>query len=45
MFHYRWHYEEDAENAGTILPLIEFSQTLSEEELAQFKNFYHSTTK
>ena len=39
MFHYRWHYEEDADKAGTILPLIEFSQTLSEEELAQFKNF------
>ena len=39
MFHYRWHYEADADNAGTILPLIEFSQTLSEEELAQFKNF------
>jgi len=39
MFHYRWHYEADADKAGTILPLIEFSQTLSEEELAQFKNF------
>ena len=39
MFHYRWHYEDDADKAGTILPLIEFSQTLSEEELAQFKNF------
>tara|TARA_B100001094_G_scaffold195912_1_gene189845 strand:- start:1666 stop:2700 length:1035 start_codon:yes stop_codon:yes gene_type:complete len=21
MFHYRWHFEEDADNAGTILPL------------------------
>ena len=39
MFHYRWHYEADADKAGTILPLIEFSQTLSEEELAQFKSF------
>lgn len=39
MFHYRWHYEADADKAGTILPLIEFSQTLPKEELAELKSF------
>jgi hypothetical protein len=23
MFHYRWHFEEDADNAGTLLPLAQ----------------------
>ena len=39
MFHYRWHYEADADKAGTMLPLIEFSQILSDEDHAQIKSF------
>ena len=39
MFHYRWHFEEDADNAGTILPLG-INSTLLDDELAFFKEHF-----
>ena len=39
MFHYRWHCDADADKAGTMLPLIEFSQILSDEDHTQIKSF------
>ncbi len=39
MFHYRWHPSEDADNAGTQLPLG-FDVTLSDDILAQFKAYF-----
>ena len=39
MFHYRWHGEADADNAGTLLPLG-MDLTLPEEQLAQFKEMF-----
>ena len=37
MFHYRWHFAEDADNAGTLLPLGIMSN-ISDDELAFFKD-------
>lgn len=37
MFHYRWHFEEDAENAGTMLGLYQ-DISMPDEQLAQFKS-------
>lgn len=39
MFHYRWFPEEDADNAGTLLPLC-MDITLAPAALAQFKQFF-----
>ena len=39
MFHYRWHFKDDAEKAGTILPLVEFQNPLSVEDHNQIKEF------
>ena len=39
MFHYRWHFEVDAENAGTLLPLSNKAD-LSPEEHAKFKAYF-----
>ncbi len=39
MFHYRWHFDEDADNAGTILPLG-INSTLLDDELAFFKEHF-----
>ncbi len=39
MFHYRWHPEVDADNAGTLLPLG-FDSTMSDEALSQAKAFF-----
>lgn len=36
MFHYRWHFEADADNAGTLLPLA-MNTVRSEEDLETFK--------
>lgn len=38
MFHYRWHKEVDADNAGTLLPLFQ-KVNLTEEALAKFKPY------
>ena len=39
MFHYRWHFEEDADNAGTILPLG-INSTLNDKDLSFFKEYF-----
>ena len=39
MFHYRWHFDEDADNAGTILPLG-INSALKDDELAFFKEHF-----
>ena len=39
MFHYRWHFEADADNAGTLLPLAQ-APGISEEQLQQAKAFF-----
>jgi len=39
MFHYRWHFDEDADNAGTILPLG-INSVLTDDELAFFKEHF-----
>ena len=39
MFHYRWYFEEDANNAGTILPLVDLAVNTPEETLIEFKKF------
>jgi glutathione S-transferase len=38
MFHYRWHFEEDADNAGTLLPLMT-DLTLSDKDALAFKQY------
>lgn len=38
MFHYRWHPQADADNAGNLLPLG-FDVSMPEEQLAQMKNW------
>ncbi|MDB3966483.1 glutathione S-transferase family protein [Porticoccaceae bacterium] len=38
MFHYRWHFEADADNAGTLLPLVQ-KVDLPAETLAQHKPY------
>ena len=39
MFHYRWYFEEDANVAGTILPLVDIAVNTPNETLAQYKEF------
>jgi glutathione S-transferase len=39
MFHYRWHFEADADNAGTLLPLGVKSVAMPSEEHQLFKTF------
>lgn len=39
MFHYRWYFDEDADNAGTILPLG-INNVLKDDELAFFKEHF-----
>ncbi|NKI16715.1 glutathione S-transferase family protein [Spongiibacter sp. KMU-166] len=39
MFHYRWHAEVDADNAGTLLPLSA-GPHLSDDEATQLKQFF-----
>ncbi|MFL2736818.1 MAG: glutathione S-transferase N-terminal domain-containing protein [Gammaproteobacteria bacterium] len=39
MFHYRWYFQEDADNAGTILPLG-INSNLNDEELKFFKDVF-----
>jgi len=38
MFHYRWHFEEDADNAASLLPLNS-NVNLAPENLEVFKNY------
>ena len=39
MFHYRWYFSEDADNAGTILP-VGIMNNISDEELSFFKDHF-----
>ena len=39
MFHYRWYFKEDADNAGTILPLVDIAVNTPEDTLIEFKKF------
>jgi len=39
MFHYRWYYSQDADNAGNQLPLT-MDVTLANDTLQQFKTFF-----
>ena len=38
MFHYRWYYEADADNAGTLLPLG-FDSSIDDAVFRQFKDY------
>ena len=44
MFHYRWHFEEDAENAGTLLPLAQ-ATNLPDEIHQTAKKYIYKNTK
>ena len=37
MFHYRWYFEEDADVAGAILPLVDIAINTSNETLTEYK--------
>ena len=39
MFHYRWYFEDDADNAGTILPLADLAINTPNELHAKYKEF------
>jgi glutathione S-transferase len=39
MFHYRWYFEEDADVAGTILPLVDLAINTPNELHSQYKEF------
>jgi glutathione S-transferase len=39
MFHYRWHFDADADNAGAMLPLT-LDVGLADESLEQFKSYF-----
>lgn len=39
MFHFRWYFEEDSDNAGTILPLVDLGTDTPDEALIEFKKF------
>ena len=39
MFHYRWHFEADADKAGTILPLVNSQVDLPDQILQEAKQF------
>ncbi len=39
MFHYRWHFEADIDNAGSLLPLG-FDVSMAPDQLAQFKSWF-----
>lgn len=41
MFHYRWYPEEDAENAGTLLPLT-MDMKLSDAQALEFKTMFQA---
>ena len=39
MFHYRWYFKEDADNAGTILPLVDIAVNTPDGTLMELKKF------
>ena len=41
MFHYRWYFEEDANNASTILPLSDLATNMDDRTLKEVKKMIH----
>ena len=41
MFHYRWYFDEDADNASTLLPLIDLAVNMPNEILKDAKKYVH----
>ena len=41
MFHYRWYFEEDANNASTILPLSDLATNMDDGTLKEVKKMIH----
>ena len=41
MFHYRWYFDEDADNASTILPLSDIAVNMPDETLKDVKKIIH----
>ena len=41
MFHYRWYFEEDANNASTILPLSDLATDMDDGTLKEVKKMIH----
>ena len=41
MFHYRWYFDKDADNASTILPLSDLAVNLPDEILKDAKKYVH----
>ena len=41
MFHYRWYFDEDADNASTILPLTDLAVNMPNEILKDAKKYVH----
>jgi glutathione S-transferase len=39
MFHYRWYFKEDADNAGAILPLVDIAVNTPDGTLMELKKF------
>ena len=42
MFHYRWYFDEDADNASTLLPLIDLAVNMPNEILKDAKKYVHA---
>ena len=41
MFHYRWYFDEDADNASTVLPLSDLAVNMPDEILKDAKKYIH----
>ena len=41
MFHYRWYFDEDADNASTVLPLTDLAVNMPDEILKDAKKYVH----
>ena len=41
MFHYRWYFDEDADNASTVLPLSDLAVNMPDEILKDAKKYVH----
>jgi hypothetical protein len=41
MFHYRWYFEEDSDNASTVLPLVDLAVNMPDELLKDAKKYIY----
>ena len=41
MFHYRWYFEEDSDNASTVLPLVDLAVNMPDEILKDAKKYVY----